>query len=81
MNQGTLEEAAAWMADLTRSYPELHSEFLSALRGGILAAQNGDASVVEAVNRSGYRVSTALEAGECCMELLSLYEEANGVVR
>jgi hypothetical protein len=73
VNQGTLEEAATWMAKLTRSHPELAEEFISALQQGVAAAAKGDGSVVKAVNAGGHRVSTAKEAGERCLELLTLY--------
>lgn len=73
VNQGTLEEAATWMAQLTRHHPELAEEFISALQHGVAAAAKGDRSVIEAVNASGSRVSTAREAGECCLALLTLY--------
>lgn len=73
VNQGTLEEAATWMASLTRNHPELAEEFIAALQKGIAAAAKGDASVVKAVNAGGDRVTTATGAGECCLELLSLY--------
>ena len=73
VNQGTLEEAATWMADLTRNHPELAEEFIGALQKGIAAASKGDAAVVKAVNAGGHRVSTAAEAGEHCLELLGLY--------
>lgn len=73
VNQGTLEEAATWMAKLTRSHPELAEEFISALQKGMAAASKDDPSVVKAVNAGGHQVSTAKEAGERCLELLSLY--------
>lgn len=73
VNQGTLEEAAAWMADLTRSHPELAEEFIFALQNGMAAASKGDRSVIKAVNASGYQVATAEKAGEYCFQLLSLY--------
>lgn len=75
VNQGTLEEAAAWMANLTRNHPELAEEFIAALQKGIAAASKGDPSVVKAVNAGGDRVTTAAEAGESCLELLSFYSK------
>ena len=73
VNQGTLEEAAAWMANLTRNHPELAEEFISALQKGIAAASKGDRSVVKAVNESSYQVSTTDEASKHCLTLLTLY--------
>ena len=73
VNQGTLEEAAAWMAELTRNHPELAEEFIGALQTGIAAASKGDASVVKAVNAGGRRVATSAEAGQDCLKLLGLY--------
>jgi len=73
VNQGTLEEAATWMANLTRHHPELAEEFISALQQGVAAAAKGDRSMIEAVNAGGSRVSSVAEAGECCLALLTLY--------
>jgi hypothetical protein len=73
VNQNTLEQAAAWMADLTRNHPELAEEFITALQNGMAAASKGDRSVIKAVNASGYQVSTTQEAGEYCLKLLGLY--------
>ena len=75
VNQGTLEEAATWMATLTRNHPELAEDFIAALQKGITAASKGDRSVVEAVNAGGHQVSTTKEAGERCLELLALYSK------
>jgi hypothetical protein len=73
VSQGTLEEAATWMAKLTRNHPELAEEFIGALQKGMAAASKGDRSVVKAVNSGGSQVSTPEEAGKRCLELLTLY--------
>jgi len=73
VNQGTLEEAATWMAQLTRNHPELAADFIGALQNGISAAAKGDRSVIDAVNAAAHQVSTTKEAGERCLELLTLY--------
>jgi hypothetical protein len=39
-------------------------------------AAKGDRSVIEAVNAGGQQVSTAREAGERCLELLTLYTKS-----
>ena len=75
VNQGALEEAATWMASLTRNHPELAEEFISALQKGIAAAAKGDASVIKAVNAGGHQVATAAEAGEHCLKLLGFYSK------
>ena len=75
VNEGTLDEAAAWMASLTKSHPELAGDFISALQNGIAAASKGDRAVVKAVNAGGYQVSTTDEAGKRCLELLTLYSK------
>jgi hypothetical protein len=75
VNQGTLEEAATWMANLTRNHPELAEEFIAALQKGIAAASKGDASVIKAVNAGDHRVSTSAEAGEHCLKLLGFYSK------
>ncbi|BAU49384.1 hypothetical protein SVA_2836 [Sulfurifustis variabilis] len=75
VNQGTLEDAATWMANLTRHHPELAEEFITALQKGMAAASKGDRSVIKAVNAGGEQVSTAEEAGARCLELLTLYSK------
>lgn len=77
VNQGTLEEAALLMAELSKAEPGLRGEFESCLNNGVALAASGCKSVVEAVNRSGYRVATLSEAGDYCAELLSLYRMAS----
>jgi hypothetical protein len=74
--QGTLEDAAQAMASLVQSYPDLGTELMAVLQDGVAAAARGDLNVANAVNRSGYRVSTAQEAGELIIELLNLLREA-----
>jgi hypothetical protein len=74
-SQGTLEEAATWMAKLTRNHPELAEEFIGALQKGMVAASKGDRSVVKAVNAGSHQVSTPEEAGKICLELLTLYSK------
>jgi hypothetical protein len=73
VNQGTIEEAAAWMASLAKGDCELADEFDRVLTCSIEASARGETSVVEAVNRSGYRVNTPQEACEYCVELLNAY--------
>lgn len=75
VNQGTLEEAATWMASLTRNHPELAEEFIAAIQNGIAAASKGDRAVINAVNAGGHRVSTTAEAGEQCLKLLRSYSK------
>jgi len=74
--QGTLEDAALSMASLAKTYPDLGTEFVTALQHGVAAAARGDFSAVSAVNRSGYRVTTPQEAGDLIGELLSLFQQA-----
>jgi hypothetical protein len=71
-----LKEAASLMARLAREHPGLHEEFVAALRDSVSEAQRGGTAVVEAVNQSGFRVSSASEAGQYCADLLSLYLRA-----
>jgi hypothetical protein len=75
VNRGTLEDAATWMASLTRSHPELAEDFIAALQQGMAAAARGDRSVIKAVNAGGQQVATAKEAGERCLALLTLYSK------
>lgn len=78
MNQGTIEEAAVWMASLAKVHPELAIEFDRVLVHSIEAAAQGDASVMAAVNLSGYRASTDREAGQYCTDLLNAYQALHG---
>ena len=73
VNQGSLDEAATWMASLTRSHPALAADFIAALQHGIAAAAKGDRSVIASVNAGGKRIETTEEAGKHCLELLTLY--------
>lgn len=70
--QGTLEEAVDMMASLATSYPDLGKEYLSVLNAGIVAAKNGDATVIAAINKSGYLAKDCIEAASYCEELLRL---------
>ena len=76
VNQGTLEAAARWMADNARADRNYAHEVAECLRDGSELAATGSMVVVQAVNRSGYQVSTPREAGECCTELLALFERS-----
>ena len=76
VNQSTLEEAAVWMADLSRSDEVFKREIGECLTNGINLGASGSSSVVAAVNRSGYQVSSPQEAKELCAELLLLFERA-----
>lgn len=80
VNQGSLEEAANWMADLAREDPVLAAEISECLNSGITLGRRGSQAVVDAVNRSGYRATSPQEAGEYCAELLSLYEAVRRAV-
>jgi hypothetical protein len=73
VNQGTLEEAAAWMAELTVEYPDLADEFTTSLMLGCAGKSDSNISLVEAVTRSGYYVNSTEGAAALCKELLSLY--------
>lgn len=74
VRQGTLEDAAAEMAENGRAYPELAASYATALAAGIAAVRAGDTTICEAVNKSGYRADTAEEAEELLSELRRLYE-------
>ncbi len=74
VNQGTLEEAAAWMASLSKSHPALAIEFDEVLTRSIEAATRGERWVVDGVNCSGYQAQSPEEARELCADLLKAYE-------
>ena len=71
VRQDTLEDVALEMAGLARIHPEIVDEIYAALTPDI-GSGNGQ-PLIDAVNRSGYRVSNALEAKEFCAELLALF--------
>jgi len=73
VNQGTLEEAALWMAELAEEDPVFAKEIVTCLITGVEQGTIGDQSVVIAVNRSGYRVSSPIEAAQYCQKLLELF--------
>lgn len=73
VNQGTLEEAARWMARLGAKDALLADEVRRVLEDGIARAKAGDAQVMASVNKSGYRVSDTDEARTYCAELLALF--------
>jgi hypothetical protein len=73
VNQTTLEEAATWMAASTKAHPELADEFIAVLKNGCAGMTDDGSSIIDAVNRSGYRVDTKEEAVEYCQELMNLY--------
>ncbi len=76
VSQGTLEEAALWMAELAHDDPQIAHELECCLEQGIERASSGDKSVNEAINRSGYRVNNTNDAATYCRELLLLFHEA-----
>lgn len=76
VNQGTLEEAALWMAELAQDDPQIAHEFARCLEQGIEQALSGDKTAKEAINMSGYRVNNTNEAATYCRELLLLFCEA-----
>jgi hypothetical protein len=73
VNQGTLEEAATWMADLTVQHPSLADQFTTSLMLGCAGKSDTGISVIEAVTKSGYYANSKEEAVALCEELLRLY--------
>ncbi|MBW4653918.1 MAG: hypothetical protein KME20_12895 [Kaiparowitsia implicata GSE-PSE-MK54-09C] len=74
VNQGTLEEAALCMAEVAEEDPVFAKEIVTCLITGAEQGTGGDKSVVIAVNRSGYRVSSPIEAAQYCLKLLELFQ-------
>lgn len=74
VNQGTLEDAALWLAELGNSDPQFAKEVVSCLTRGVELGFKGEQSVVSAVNHSGYQVSSPRNAALCCQELLQLLQ-------
>lgn len=69
-------DAATWLASNASGDAAYCAEVLVALRDAEERGIAGDASVVTAVNLSGYRVSNAAEAVELIRELRELFDEA-----
>lgn len=75
VNQQTLEEAATMMVGVSAKDLAYHTELLSILNAGIATSNDDEVAVIEAINRSGYQVSSIEEARELLQDLLSIYEE------
>lgn len=76
VNQQTLEEAADLMAAVGSSDQSYHVECLTAIDQGINAAQNGDLSVINLINKSGYQVTTSEGAVDLLRDLRAIYVAA-----
>jgi hypothetical protein len=76
VNQGTLEEAADLMVNVSARHLSYHDECMDALGEGIRAADAGDPVVIRIINTSGYQVDSTSEAGEMLRDFLRVYLEA-----
>ena len=61
------------MVFVSEDSPETHHNYLQAIDNGIEAAKLGDASIIEIVNGSGYRVSDTKEAHVLLVEFRQVY--------
>ena len=80
VNQQTLEEAVDLMVLVSASDATYHIECLAALDRGIHAADDGDSSVINAVNKSGYQVKTTDAAAGLLRDFRAIYLAAYGRV-
>lgn len=76
VNQQTLEEAADLMVSVSTSDESYHAECLTAIDQGINAADGGDRSVIDAINKSGYQVTTTEAAADLLRDLRAIYRAA-----
>ena len=76
VNQQTLEEAADLMVSVSIGNFNYHMDCISMLDSGLLAAKEGDSSLIDCINKSGYKVSSAEEAGRIIQELREIYMDA-----
>lgn len=75
VNQEPLEDAVDLMISVSARDISYHTECLATLKGGIEACASGEAGVLSAINRSGYKVATLDEAKELLVEFLEIYEQ------
>lgn len=75
VNQEPLEGAADLMVSVSARDASYHAECLATLDGGIQACERGEAEVLSAINKSGYKVATLDEARELLEEFLEIYEQ------
>ncbi|MCP3672781.1 MAG: hypothetical protein GY814_20640 [Gammaproteobacteria bacterium] len=73
VNQQTLEEAAELMISVSTSDEEYHNECLHVLNEAMRAANDGDNSIMESINKSGYKVSNLVDAIELLQDFRSIY--------
>ena len=75
VNQQTLEEAAELMVSVSSRDHAYHEECLSSLNGAINAAEHGDGSIIECINKSGYKVSKVDQGLDLLKDFRSIYLE------
>lgn len=73
VNQQTLEEAVDLMVSVSASDESYHFECLAAIDQGIGAADGGDRSVIDAINKSGYQIATVDAATDLLRNFRAIY--------
>ena len=73
VNQQTLEEAAELMCSVSSVDEGYHVECLRAIDAGINADVEGDNSVINLVNKSGYRVTSTGAAIDLLKDFRAIY--------
>jgi hypothetical protein len=75
VNQQTLEEAAELMVSVSSSDHDYHDECLTLFEEGIKAARAGDNVVIALINKSGYQVSSTVDAVKLLEDFQRIYLE------
>jgi hypothetical protein len=81
VNQQTLDEAVDLMVSVSAGDDSYHVDCLAALDQGIHAADDGDSSVIDAINKSGYQVKTTDAAAGLLRDFKAIYLAAYGRIR
>lgn len=75
VNQQTLEEAAELMVSVSATDETYHEECLFTLERATQAAEGGDESIKDCINKSGYQVGNLSDAAELLNDFRHVYME------
>ncbi len=75
VNQQTLEEAAELMVSVSATDKNYHEECMFTLEQAVQAAESGDESIKDYINKSGYQVGNLCDAVELLNDFHHVYSE------
>lgn len=73
VNQQTFEEAAELMVSVSVRDRSYHEECMVTFEEAVRAAESGDNSIIECINKSGYRAATLEDAIELLRDFRCVY--------